>query len=92
MRVRHWLQRRRNRRGRVCLWLLRDEALLLDVIFTRHRDENEPLEARDEAEASALIALGAGLEGAVLDEVLGEKDYAEGVATARERILRRERE
>lgn len=71
----------------MCLWLLRDEALLLDVIFTRHRDEDERLEARDGAEASALIALGA-----AIDQVFGEKDYDAGVATARERILRRERE
>lgn len=92
MRVRHWLQRRRNRRGTVSLRLQRDEALLLDVIFTRHRDADERLEARDPAEASALIALGAAIEGAVLDEVLGERDYDAGVARARERILARERE
>jgi helix-turn-helix protein len=88
--VRRWLQRRENRRGSVDLWLLRDEALVLDSVFTRHRDENKPLEAVDEAEGSALIALGAAIEGAVLDDVLSD-DYTESLAEARERLLRRER-
>jgi hypothetical protein len=72
--------------------LLRDEALLLDVIFTRHREADERLEARDAAEASALTELGAAIEGAVLEEVLGDTDYDASVARARERLLARERE
>jgi helix-turn-helix protein len=86
-----WLQRRANRRGRVDLWLLRDEALVLDAVFTRHREENKPLEALDAAERSALVALGAAIEGAVLDDVLDDK-YTESLAEARERLLRRERD
>lgn len=89
--VRRWLQRRENRRNSVSLWLLRDEALVLDVIFSRHRDENKPLEAMDEAEESALIALGAAIEGAALDEVLSDT-YTDSVAEARARLLSRERD
>jgi hypothetical protein len=89
--VRRWRQQRENRRGNVSLSLLRDEALILDAVFRRHRDENRPLEAVDEAEGSALIALGAELEGAVLDEVLGDA-YPESLANARDHLRRREQE
>jgi hypothetical protein len=88
--VRRWLQRRENRKDSVALWLLRDEALVLDVVFTRHREENEPLEARDEAERTALVALGAELEVAASDDVFSDS-YTETIAEARERLLRRER-
>jgi hypothetical protein len=87
--VRRWLQRRENRKDSVTLWLLRDEALVLDAVFTRYRDENKPLEPTDEAERTALAALGAEIEVALSDDVLGDS-YTESLAGARERLLRRE--
>jgi len=89
--VRRWLQRRENRKGSVALWLLRDEVLVLDAVFTRHRDLNQPLDATDEAERTALTALGAEIEVAVSGDVFSD-GYTERIAEARERLIRRERE
>jgi hypothetical protein len=84
-----WLRKQRSVYEEVLVGLSRDEALVLDALFTRHRDENRPLVPSDDAEKSALIGLGAAIEGAILDDVRSE-DYRDRVNEARKRLAEAE--
>jgi hypothetical protein len=85
-----WPRRQRSVYDEVRVGLSRDEALVLDALFGRHRDENQPLVASDEAEKSALIGLGAAIEIAILDDGHSEH-YLERVEQARKRLAEAER-
>jgi hypothetical protein len=80
-------RKRRSAYDEVHIGLSRDEALVLDALFARHRDEDQPLEPIDDAERSALIGLGAALEGAVFNEV-SDDGYGGFLAEARRRLAK----
>lgn len=78
----------RRRRSRRAIDLTHDEALVLDALFTRWRDEDDfgdVLRVADEVDRYCLIKLGADVEGAIGEAMFAEH-YAELVRAARERL------